>query len=308
MVRFPSRVLASSTALAAATSLLVAAAPAVTHASVPRAVVFAAKKGITPTTAAAARKTPQEEARTLRMSGNHSAAAGYLADEAVRLKDPVLFLDSADAYKTTGEEAREIESVQKAREQALIATDMLEFLGDDRASQQWQPVSGDHREALLSRAATLVAQCEILVDEITAEQGAPVEAPVEKKERRPGKGMGLIIAGAGLGVVGLAGLGLGIAGLGIGSNAQSEVDDPRVYGPDYDVWDEKGKRANKMAYIGLPLAAVGLGGGIALIVLGLKKRKSAGAEEEAPLDEGDGFAKRLRISPSTNGFVLSGRF
>lgn len=307
MVRFSSRFTAASTALVAATSLLVASAPTRARASTPGPVIFAAGKGVTPTTAAAARKVPQDEARTLRMSGNHSAAASYLADEAVRLKDPVLFLDAADAYKAAGEEAGEIEPIQTAKEQVLVAIDMLEFLGDDRASKQWQPVTDDHRSALLSRAEGLLAQCDAAIEQITAAQAAPVEEPVEE-DKRSGNGMGLIVAGAGLGVVGLAGLGLGVAGLGIGANAQSEVDDPRIYGREFDTWDAKGRRGNLFAYVGLPVAAVGLGAGIALIVLGLKKRKLAGAQEAEPVDEGDGLAKHLRISPTTNGLVVSGRF
>lgn len=244
----------------------------------------------------------------MRMSGNAAAAGDYLAEEAVRLKDPVLFLDAADAYKLAGEEARDVAPVQKAMEQALVANDMLSFLADDRASNRWQPVSADHREALLSRTDTLIAQCEILIDEINAEQAAPAEEPVEEQKKRSGKGIGLIAAGAGLGVVGLAGLGLGVAGLGIGSNAQTQVDDSTVYGPDFDTWDEKGKRGNLLAYVGLPLAAIGLGGGIALIILGVKKRRAAGDDPDTPLDEEDSFARSLRVSPSTGGAVLSGRF
>lgn len=264
---------------------------------------FVAPKGVSPTLAAEERKPVQEKARSMRMSGQSEAAGDYLSEEAIRLRDPVLFLDAADAYKAAGEETREIPIVEEGMEQARVANDILQFLDDDRASKKWKPVSDDHRGALLSRADTLIAECEILIDEIRAEQAAPAEEPVEEEKQRGTKpGQIMIIAGAGLAGIGVAGLGLGAAGLGIGASAQSNVNDPTVYGQEFDEFDTKGKRGNLLAYVGFPIAAVGLGAGVALIVLGLKKKKAAGGTSE------DSFARSIRVAPSGPGMVLTGRF
>ena len=56
-----------------------------------------------------------------------------------------------------------------------------------------------------------------------------------------------------------------------------------------DQLDRQGAQDNLMAYIGMAVAGVGLSSGIALIVVGSKKRKAAGAPESATLRIGPYF-------------------
>jgi hypothetical protein len=254
-----------------------------------------------PDQAAGERKPVEERARDMRVSGEHAAAAAYLAEEAARLRDPVLFLDAAEAYKAAADASRDPAQVALAVEQAKIAADMLHFLGDDRAGGAWRPVSDSHRESLLSRVGLLLAECEALASEI---ESGPVEpaAPVEKKRRGRAKpGTGLLIGGGVAAAIGLGGAVLGGIGLGKGAKAQDTVEDPTVYGAEYDVWDDYGRDMNTLAYIGLPLAAVGLGAGTALIVLGMKKRRQASGSPEPT-------TARLRVFPGPTGISLRGSF
>jgi hypothetical protein len=275
-------------ALACALGLAVAQAP----------IPARAAEGVTPTLAAESRKPVQEQARGLRVSGQHSAAGDLLARKAVELKDPVLFLDAAEAYNDAGKADRSLDLVHKAIEHASTAGDILHFLGDDRASATYKPVSDDHRQALLSRVDDVLAASHVLLAEIESPTEPTTTEPADE-DRRAKPGRVAIIAGAAAAGVGVLGLGLGAAGLGIGANAQSSVDEPTVYGEEYDEWDAKGRRGNVLAFVGLPLAALGLGAGIALIAIGLKKRK-AGASADA--------AARLQVAPSPGGLVFSGRF
>jgi hypothetical protein len=273
----------------------------------PAALVVAKKnKGITPTIAAEQRKPVQERARDMRVSGDAAGAGRFLADEAVRLKDPVLFVDSADAFKTAAEESRDIGMVETAIEQANVANDMLLFLGDDRAAKSWQPVASDHRQSLVSRVDDLLSECTALIAEIEAEQAEPEPEPEpEEPERGLKPGMGMIIGGSAAVAIGVAGLGAGVAGIAIGASAQSNVNDPTVYGKEFDEYEAKGKRGNILAFVGLPLAAVGIGAGAALLVLGLKKKRAAGEPEE------ESVVRSLRVAPALGrygGLVMSGRF
>jgi hypothetical protein len=269
----------------------------------PPAVVFAKTHGVTPTSAAQARKPVQERARDLRVSGDLPGAGQFLSDEGARLKDPVLFVDAADAFKAAAERDRDMAMARTAMEQAATANDMLLFLGDDRAARSWQPVADDHRQSLLSRVDALISECTALIAEIEAEQATPEPEPEpELKERGLEPGMGLIIGGSAALVIGVAGLGLGATGLAIGAGAQRNVDDPTVYGDEFDEFDAKGKQGNLLAFIGLPLAAVGIGAGTALLVLGVKKRRAAGAREQ------ESVARSLRVAPALGGLVMSGRF
>jgi len=110
----------------------------------------------------------------------------------------------------------------------------------------------------------------------------------------------MVIGGAVLTALGVAGLGVGVAGLVIGKINQNNVEDPTVYGAEYDDFEEKGKRGNMLAWVGLPAGAVLAAVGITLIAIGLKRGTKP---DEKPV---------ARVQPAVargfGGLVFTGRF
>lgn len=238
------------------------------------------------------------------MGDSPGAAASMLAEEARKLGDPVLFIEAADAYRAAGAADREIEPVESAIGEAKIALDILYFLQDPRADPNWEIVAEVEVTDLISRAKTLIDDSETLIEEIEAEQAPPPPPETEEeKTPRPKDGRGFIAAGSLLTVVGVGGLGMMGAGLAMGSAAQKEVEDPTVTGDAFDEADAKGKRANVISYAGIGVAAVGLISGVALLAIGVKKRKAYRADNAES-------AVRLTpaIGPAMTGLSLSGRF
>ena len=82
-------------------------------------------------------------------------------------------------------------------------------------------------------------------------------------------------------MIGLGGAGLGAAGLLLGAQAQADVEDPLVYEPEHSEAEQRGQTANLLAGVGLAVAGVGVSVGIALLVVGVKKRKQAAPIETA---------------------------
>jgi hypothetical protein len=260
------------------------------------------KNAITPEKADEARFSVQGAARSKRDSGDLEGAALHLSSEAARLKDPLLYVESGESYLEHARNERNIPTVDDAKHQALIALDMLHFLQSGDASEAWRPVSDGHLPGLISRAEAILSDGDVLIAEIEAEiEAANAPPPVEEKKRRPG--LGLMIGGGVAVAVGAAGAGIGVAGLAIGSRSQSDVEDPLVYETEHRAAEASGAKGNLMAAVGLPLAAVGLGVGIALIVVGKKKRDAArGGDEEASV------VVLPALSPSYSGLGLSARF
>lgn len=263
---------------------------------------------ITPDSANSARFGVEQQGKQLVDSGAYEQAAELYWLEGVRLKDPVLILDSAEALRAQANAERSIPAAQAAIERVAPALDMLYFLRDGATSTAWQPVAAEYLDTVITRAQTLVSDLEALIAEIEDEQRKAADAaaaPVAdtKQSRGPAKpGTGLIAGGSAALVVGLAGAGLGAAGLAMGARAQSEVEDPLVYEPEHSAAAARGQNANVLAGVGLAIAGVGLGVGAALVVLGVKKRKQAGATPNAeaalvPVWLGDG-----------GGLGLVGRF
>ncbi len=257
---------------------------------------------LTAAQAAEARAPIKERAEG--MSESPGAAGSMLAEEARKLGDPVLFIEAADAYRAAGAAEREIEPVESAIGEAKIALDILYFLQDPRADPNWEIVAEVEVTDLISRAKTLIDDSETLIEEIEAEKAPPPPPETEdEKTPRPKDGRGFIAAGSLLTVVGVGGLGMMGAGLAMGSAAQKEVEDPTVTGDAFDEADAKGKRANVISYAGIGVAAVGLISGVALLAIGVKKRKAYRADN-------DETAVRLTpaIGPAMTGLSLSGRF
>jgi hypothetical protein len=251
----------------------------------------AGEGAITPDTANSARFGIEQQGKVLSDRGAFGEAAELYWREGIRLKDPVLLIDSAEALRDQAATERSIEAARSAIDRIAPALDMLYFLQeglrDGSTSAAWQPVAPEYVGTVLARAEALVTDAEALIAAIEAEQRQPVAEPEpiepEKPRRSPAKpGTALIAAGSGALVVGLGGAGLGVAGLLLGARAQSEVEDPLVYEPEHSAAEARGERANVLAGVGLAVAGVGLGVGVALIMLGQKQRKAAGgAKPEA---------------------------
>lgn len=282
-------------ACVAAAMAIAIPAPAV---AAPLATVFAAAPKVTPEQAAAARKATQERARVLIQSGDARTAGVELDAKAAELADPLLFLDAADAYYQAGEADAHIPTVEAGIERARIALDILHFLQDPAADKSFKQVPDWQVGSLIERANEHLRRSNELIASIEAAESAPPEAPADEgKKRRKGSGKGMVIGGVIMGTVGVGGIGLGVAGLAIGKVNQNAVEDPTVYGDEYDDFEAKGKTGNMLAIVGLAAGGALLAGGVVLLAIGLKRRGKSTQE-----------SARLRVSPAPNGMVLHGRF
>jgi hypothetical protein len=236
---------------------------------------------VTPESANTARFGVEQQGKQLADSGAYQQAAELYWTKGVELKDPVLIIDAAEAWRDLARAERSIEAAQTAIDRIQTARDMLYFLRDGATSSRWQPIAPEYVNTVIERAESLVADANALIAEIEAEQQAAAEAaaaPPEEpqKKRGPAKpGTGLIIGGSAALVVGVGGAALGVAGLALGARAQAQVEDPTVYEPEHSAAEARGRQANVLTGVGLALGAVGVGVGAALIVIGLKKRKQS---------------------------------
>ena len=251
---------------------------------------------VTPESAAESRAPLQDQAKVL----DGEEAGPFLAGQGRSLGDPTLLLDAAAAYKLDAASKRDIETAEAGIAEARLALDILHFLSDERAADDWKPLSAEDVDAEISRADGLIASSEALIEEIIAEQEAanapPPEAPAEEKQgMKPGTGM--MIGGATALTLGLGGIAIGAVGIVQGRNAQDDVEDPNVMGAALQDADRRGKNANIMAYTGFAVGAVGIGVGAALLALGAKKRKEAGQESASAM-----------VVPTSNGLLITGRF
>lgn len=287
--------------------------------AVPTQAVAAAK--VTPAQASDARKPIQERAQGMLKAGNPDSAAELLSEEAGKRSDPVLYLDAADAYRAAGEENKSKPDLETGIERARIGLDILHFLQDPRADPEWQVVDSGEISSEIRRGEKIIESSE----EALANLDKKVEAPPpaeddDKKERKkaPKDGRGLIAAGSLLTLVGVGGLGIMGAGMAIASSAQKDIDasaealkngsiDQATFDMEKLDSDAKGKRGNTLTYAGIGVGAVGLAAGIALLVIGVKKRKKYRAENGG--GESDSTAMVVpSIGYGHAGLVLTGRF
>ncbi len=277
---------------------------------------------VTPAQASSARKPVQDKAANLIKAGDAGSAAELLSEEAGKRSDPVLYLDAADAYKTAGIEGKSKADLETGIERARIGLDILYFLQDPRADPEWQVVDSGEIAGEISRGEKLVASSEQAIEDLDKKVEAPPPADEgeEKKARKkaPKDGRGFIAAGSLLTLVGVGGLGIMGAGLATGAAAQKDIDalaDDLKAGTitqaDFDAQkpdiDDKGKRGNVLTYAGIGVGAVGLAVGIALLVIGVKKRKAYRAENGG--GEADSTAMLVpSVGRDHAGLVLIGRF
>ncbi|MCX4247577.1 hypothetical protein [Paraliomyxa miuraensis] len=295
-------------ALALALGVGVATVPVSARAGVtPAPLLFKKTKksgGLTPEEAAERRAPVQQQGQQMVSAGELTAATILYDGAAQNEGDPVLFLDAADVYLAMAKEEREISSAETAKMRAQTAQDVLYFHLDSASDPDYRLVATEDVSGLLARASALIDDADATIAEIEAEQDAVV-APEAAPKRKQGNGRGLRIAGAGFIGLGVAGLGLGAAGMAIGRINQKRVDDPAVYGTEFDEFDAKGRRGNLLAGVGLAVGGVGLVLGVTLLVIGKRRGKNAGsAPQESPSDE----EASVMLLPTGRGLALTGRF
>jgi hypothetical protein len=133
------------------------------------------------------------------------------------------------------------------------------------------------------RVAKIDAELKVVADREAAERAAAEQAAAERAARddAPPPGQGLVIGGSVLAGLGVAGLGVMVAGMVIGSQNDDISDLPTN---DLDTRADRfrmGRLGNALAIGGGVGGAVLLGTGVALLVVGLKKKRAAGQEETA---------------------------
>lgn len=271
-----------------------------------------ADEKVTPEEAASARKSVQARAEGLRKS-DPGAAAELLDEEAGTRSDPVLYIDAAEAYREAGVKDRSRPALETGIEKARIGLDILYFLEDPRADPDWQILDSGEIAGEISRGQKVIAASEQAIADMekkTDTAPAPVEEPKGRK-KAPRDGRGLIAGGSVLTLVGIAGLGMLGAGLATGAKAQKDVNNLNPSDLDYqtqvDDLDARGKLGNTLAVAGGVVGGVGLVAGIALLVIGVKKRKKY-REEHGSEDT----SASLRVLPVAGrgqaGLVFTGRF
>lgn len=298
--------------LATLLAVTVSASAVPSPASAAPILALLADEKVTPEEAASARKSVQGRAEGLRKS-DPGAAAELLAEEAGTRSDPVLYIDAAEAYRDAGVKDRSRPALETGIEKARIGLDILYFLEDPRADPDWQILGSGEIAGEISRGERVIAASEQAIADLEKKtETAPAPAPEPKgRKKAPRDGRGLIAGGSVLTLVGVAGLGMLGAGLATGAKAQKDVNNLNPSDLDYqtqfDDTEARGKLGNTLAIAGGIVGGVGLAAGIALLVIGVKKRKKY-REEHGSEDT----SASLRVLPVAGrgqaGLVFTGRF
>jgi hypothetical protein len=220
------------------------------------------------------------------------AAVEKLRREAEELGDPELFLSASELQREHAEAEANEDLARDAAALADIARDIGLYLADERRfnATDWRPVTREQAQALADRAELAAEQARELAATIVAEreaaaaEDAVVEEPKDERKRREMKpGTGLIAGGAAMLTIGVGGIAMIGAGLAMGAARQREAEalDLPAEQAQLAALDRQGAQANLISYIGIAVAGVGLTAGIALIVVGVKKRKQAGGASES---------------------------
>lgn len=241
-----------------------------------------------------------------------------VAQTGAQTGNPQDFLFAAQmAFEQAGN-ARDLELAELAASHARIALDIALYLSDERnyEATDWHPVTMDDAAKIGTQARSLIAEAEQLAETILEERAAAEEEARRRaaelaagdddqkhtRERKPGAG--LIAGGAVALTIGAGGLGMIGAGVALGQAHQRDAEAlllPEQL-DELEALDRKGAQANVITYAGIGVATVGLAVGVALIVVGVKKRKAAGSSEHAGLHVG-GWLDR-----DAAGLTVGGRF
>jgi hypothetical protein len=236
-------------------------------------------KGLSPDDAAAKRAELEAE-----RSSSPRVAIEQLGNWGDELGDPELFLSAATLAYDEAKSSRDLELAELAITLALTTSDISSYLADERNydATDWRPVTRDRAAQISLQAQVLTDSSRELVREIEAERAAAeaeaerlrLAALVEPEQRRPGTGM---IVGGSLALgLGAAGIGMLTAGLVSGQALQRDANAlnlPAELGQ-LEQLDRKGASANALAYAGGAVAGVGVAVGVALIIVGLKRRNA----------------------------------
>lgn len=290
--------------------LALTVAAAIMSASTPS---LAQSKRLQPESAAEQRDAALSEVAGL----DGRAAADKLVELAEELGDPELFLAASELLLQQADVDRDDALAVEAEELARTAGDIAIYLSDEGnyKATRWRPVTRERAAELAGEAKAAAEEAASLAETIVEERRAAEEAERarlaaaagegdEDKTRALGPGSGLIIGGSVALVVGVGGVAMLGAGLGLGAANQREAESLMLPAElaRLEQLDAKGAQANTVAYVGGAVAAVGLATGIALLVVGVKKRKAAGPDAEqariqvAPYWSAEGGGLQLRGS------------
>jgi hypothetical protein len=206
----------------------------------------------------------------------------------------VLYLDAGDAWLAAAKDEGDAEMAAAAAERGRIALDVLYFHLDSGADPYFKLVEATEIPGLINRAEELIEAGDAAADELDV-AATPAAAPAKPKVKGDGKLM--VISGIAVGSVGGALLVMGVAGLAVGAVNQSRANRDTVYGAEYDEVERKGRRGNILAGVGLGVGAVLVGGGVALYLIGTKRKKAAANDD-----------KVVTVTPTLNGLAVTGRF
>ena len=253
-----------------------------------------------------AKKAPDYSREAISESASEGEAEG----------NPDKFLSAANMAFDQAKRTRDLEFAELAITHAKVALDIGLYLADERNydATDWHPVTREQAAEVAEQAELLIGAAEDLVEAILAERAAAEEEARraaelaasedddQPKQRKPGTGM--IAGGAVALTIGAGGLGMIGAGLALGQARQRDAE--ALLLPDQldelEQLDRQGAQANAITYAGIGVATVGLAVGVALIVVGVKKRKAAGPTEATALRVG-GWLDR-----DAAGLIVGGRF
>jgi len=270
---------------------------------------------LSPTSADGMREAIRDAVKADIDAGNFSAAAVGLAENAALLGDPITFIEAGEMHLKQAEQDRDISECEAAIAATEIGLDILYFFNDVAAGKNtttWLAIDPVRSTKMIPLAEAQRDEALALIETIEAEQkaAAQVVAPapepvVDEPKRRPIRpGTGLLIGGAFGTTVGIAGVSLAIAGVVIGNGKQGEIDDLMSPADDDAIGglDDESKDANRLAIIGAAVAATGLGVGVPLLIVGLRKRRDSAPAEKASVQLGP------MLSGGARGLALAGRF
>ena len=135
-----------------------------------------------------------------------------------------------------------------------------------------------------------------------AEREAAAEEDQRQSEKTLEPGQGMIVTGAVLTGLGVAGLGVMVTGMVIGNGANDIDDIPTNDLNAREARFDRGRMGNALALAGGLGGAVLVGTGVALLAVGVKKKRAAGEEEKPEVSVVPALA------PGFAGVGLSGRF
>ncbi len=262
--------------------------------------------GLTPEQAEQRRSELERETDSLAKP----AAIAELRRVAEDQGDPELFLAASELQRERAEQEGDEALALEAASLADTARDIALYLADERrfTATDWRPVTRERAETLADQAERAGTSARELAASIVAAREAAandqVEEPSESPQRQRKPGTGLIAGGAAALTIGAGGIAMIGAGLAMGAAHQREAESLVLPAEQarLDQLDRQGAQANLISYIGIAVAGVGLATGIALVVVGVKRRKAAGSDESASLRAAPWFDARGA------GLSVGGRF